>query len=82
VLVSGYSGIGKSVLVQEVYRPITGRRGYLIGGKFDALQRNVPYRAFINAFSDLMAQILTETDAQLDRWRARLHQHLGEISQC
>jgi predicted ATPase/class 3 adenylate cyclase/tRNA A-37 threonylcarbamoyl transferase component Bud32 len=77
VLVSGYSGIGKSVLVQEVYRPITGRRGYLIGGKFDALQRNVPYRAFINAFSDLMAQILTETDAQLDRWRARLHQHLG-----
>ncbi len=35
MLVAGYSGIGKSALVQEVYKPITGSRGYFIAGKFD-----------------------------------------------
>ncbi|MDA0673035.1 MAG: serine/threonine-protein kinase PknK, partial [Cyanobacteria bacterium] len=74
VLVAGYSGIGKSVLV---YQPITGRRGYLIGGKFDPLQRNVPYRAFINAFTDLVNQVLTESDQRLDQWRSHLQRQLG-----
>ncbi|WP_008309069.1 AAA family ATPase [Leptolyngbya sp. PCC 6406] len=77
VLVSGYSGIGKSTLVREVYQPITGRRGYLIGGKFDPLQRNIPYLALINAFADLVGQLLTESDAQLEHWRSQLHQALG-----
>ncbi len=35
MLVSGYSGIGKSVLVNEVNKPITCRQGYFISGKFD-----------------------------------------------
>lgn len=77
VLVSGYSGIGKSALVREVYKPITGRRGYLIAGKFDPLQRNIPYRALISAFSDLVSQLLTESDEQLAHWRSQLHQALG-----
>jgi predicted ATPase/class 3 adenylate cyclase/tRNA A-37 threonylcarbamoyl transferase component Bud32 len=77
LLVAGYSGIGKSALVREVYQPITGRRGYLIGGKFDPLQRNVPYWAFIAAFSDLVSQLLTESDEQLARWRSRLQETLG-----
>jgi serine/threonine protein kinase len=45
MLVSGYSGVGKSALVQELYKPITARRGYFISGKFDQLQRNIPYSA-------------------------------------
>jgi len=45
MLVAGHSGIGKTSLVQEVYKPITKRRGYFISGKFDQFQRNVPYSA-------------------------------------
>ena len=72
VLVSGYSGIGKSALVHEIYKPITKRRGYFISGKFDQLQRNIPYSAVLNAFSDLVRQLLTETEASLAQWREKL----------
>ena len=51
VLVTGYSGIGKSSLVRELYRPITAAQGYFTVGKFDQLQRVVPYSALIKAFS-------------------------------
>ncbi|MHC5780101.1 AAA family ATPase, partial [Nostoc sp.] len=42
MLVSGYAGIGKSALVQEIYKPITQKRGYFISGKFDQFGRNIP----------------------------------------
>lgn len=72
LLVSGYSGIGKSFLVQEVYKPIVQRRGYFIAGKFDQLQRNVPYSAIANALKSLVQQLLTESEAQLQQWREKL----------
>ncbi|MEG4084019.1 AAA family ATPase [Microcoleus sp. POL10_C6] len=72
VLVSGYSGIGKSVLVQELYKPITARRGYFISGKFEQLQRNIPYSAIAAAFRSLIQQILAEDEAQLSEWREKL----------
>lgn len=69
MMVSGYSGVGKSALVQEIYRPVTSRRGYFCAGKFDQLQRDVPYGSMVQAFHSLHQQILTEGDVQLDRWR-------------
>ncbi|MUG95683.1 AAA family ATPase [Scytonema sp. UIC 10036] len=72
VLVGGYSGIGKSVLVQELYKPITEQRGYFISGKFDQFQRNIPYSAVVSAFKSLVRQLLTESEAQLARWREKL----------
>ena len=81
LLVSGYSGIGKSSLVQEIYKPIVQRRGYFIGGKFDQLQRNVPYSAISNAFSSLVQQLLTESETQLQRWREKLAIALGANGQ-
>ena len=50
MLVSGYSGIGKSALVNEIHKPIVAKRGYFISGKFEQLQRNIPYAALIMAF--------------------------------
>jgi serine/threonine protein kinase len=50
VLVAGASGIGKTALVKEIYKPITQKRGYFISGKFDQLQRNIPYSAIAQAF--------------------------------
>lgn len=77
MLVSGYSGIGKSALVQELYKPITKKRGYFISGKFDQYQRNIPYSAIVSAFRELVKQLLTETEAQLQEWRGKLLDVLG-----
>ncbi|MCP4372119.1 MAG: AAA family ATPase, partial [Deltaproteobacteria bacterium] len=72
LLVSGYAGIGKSALVQELYKPITAGRGYFISGKFDQLQRDIPYMALSQAFDQLMRQLLTESEARLQAWRQKL----------
>ena len=72
VLVCGYAGIGKSALVQELYKPITLKHGYFISGKFDQLQRNIPYSAVVDALQKLVQQLLSEPDVQVQQWRSRL----------
>lgn len=72
MLIAGYSGIGKSVLVQEIYQPITQQRGYFISGKFNQYQRNIPYFAIAQAFGSLIKQLLTEDEVQLCQWRDNL----------
>ncbi len=81
LLVAGYSGIGKSVLVQEIYKPITEKRGYFIAGKFDQFQRNVPYSAVVQAFRDLVRQLLTDTQSRLDDWKTQLLTAVGNNGQ-
>ncbi|MEG4858815.1 AAA family ATPase [Microcoleus sp. K1-B6] len=81
MLVAGYSGIGKSALVQEIYKPITEKRGYFIWGKFDQFQRNIPYSAVVNAFAGLVRQLLTESSAQLTEWRERILAAVGANGQ-
>ncbi len=77
LLVAGYSGIGKTSLIEELYKPIARERGYFISGKFDQVVRGVPFGALIQAFRELVRQLLTEGDAQLAAWRARLLTALG-----
>ncbi len=76
MLVSGYSGVGKSSLIRELYKPLVGRRGYFIAGKFDQIVR-APYGALLQAFHELIQQLLTEDEEQLAAWRARLIDALG-----
>ena len=78
VLVAGYSGIGKSALINEIHKPIVQRRGYFIRGKFDQLQRDIPYSALILAFQDLVRQLLTLDNETLNNWQQRLLAALGE----
>ncbi|MEG4589838.1 AAA family ATPase [Microcoleus sp. MOSTC5] len=78
MLVSGYSGIGKTVLIQEIYKPLTRQRGYFISGKFDQFQRDTPYASLIQAFRSLVRQLLTESDAEISKWREKLQAELGE----
>ncbi|CAG0943821.1 partial Serine/threonine-protein kinase StkP, partial [Candidatus Brocadiaceae bacterium] len=59
-LVNGFSGIGKSALINEIHKPIVAKHGYFIHGKFDQFQRNIPYYAISQAFRGLMKQLLTE----------------------
>ncbi len=72
VLVSGYVGIGKSALVHELYKPITGQKSFFISGKFDQLQRNIPYAPLIKAFRSLVQQLLTESQTQIEVWKEKL----------
>jgi PAS domain S-box-containing protein len=81
MLVAGYSGIGKSALVQQIYKPITEKRGYFIAGKFEQLQRNIPYAAIASALAELMQQLLTEPEARLHDWREKLMAALGTNGQ-
>ncbi|HLO48922.1 MAG TPA: ATP-binding sensor histidine kinase [Kamptonema sp.] len=77
MLVSGYSGIGKTSVVQEVHKPIVRQRGYFTTGKFDQFKRNIPYAAIIQAFSELIRQQLTETTEQIAIWKSELLEALG-----
>ena len=72
ILVSGYSGIGKTAIVNEVHKPIVRHRGYFISGKFDQFNRNIPYSAIITAFQALINQLLTENAAQIASWKHQL----------
>lgn len=81
LLIAGYSGIGKSSLVNEIHRPITEKRGYFISGKFDQYNRNIPYKAFVNIFQDLVKQLLCESKIQLQEWKNKLLSTLGENAQ-
>lgn len=81
MLVSGHAGVGKSALVQELYKPITAKRGHFISGKFDQFQRNIPYSAIAQALKKLVQQLLGEPDEQLQRWRSRLLAALGSNAQ-
>jgi len=81
MLVAGYSGIGKSALVYEIHKPITQRKGYFIAGKYDQFQRNIPYSALIQAFQELIRQLLTESPDQIAHWRAQLLAALGSNGQ-
>jgi len=81
ILVAGYSGIGKSALVNEVHKPIVRQRGYFISGKFDQFKRDIPYASLIQAFQELIRQLLTESEAQLQTWKQKLLDALGSNAQ-
>ncbi|MGI0491571.1 trifunctional serine/threonine-protein kinase/ATP-binding protein/sensor histidine kinase [Alkalinema pantanalense CENA528] len=81
VLVSGAAGVGKSFLVHELQRSILHKRSYFITGKFDEFRQDVPYLSLIQAFQELVRQILTESDAQVQQWREKLSQAIGNNSQ-
>ncbi|OCQ98009.1 serine/threonine protein kinase [Oscillatoriales cyanobacterium USR001] len=72
ILVTGYSGIGKSALVHEVHKPIVRQRGYFISGKFDQFTRNLPYAALIEAFTELMRLLLTESQSEIETWKQKI----------
>ncbi len=79
LLLSGYSGVGKSALIHEIHKPLSKKAGFYIEGKFDLLQKNIPYRAVILAFTDFVNLILKEDDEKLNYWKNLIQKSVGNI---
>jgi PAS domain S-box-containing protein len=77
VLVSGYSGIGKSSVVNELHKALISSRGLLASGKFDQFKRDIPYATLGQAFQSLVRSLLNQSEAELGRWRDDLSEALG-----
>src|ERR1700731_2996820 len=81
VLVSGYSGIGKSSVVNELHKALVPQRGLFASGKFDQYKRDIPYATLGQAFQSLVRSLLTQGEEELGRWRDALRGALGPNGQ-
>ena len=81
VTVVGYSGVGKSALIQTLHQPVVARGGYFLAGKFDQYQRDIPYATLAQAFDGLVRQLLGESEADVGQWRQALHEALEPNAQ-
>ena len=76
VLVSGYSGIGKSAVVNELHKPLVPPRGLFASGKFDQYKRDIPYATLAQAFQSLVRPLLSKNEGELHKWRNALSEAL------
>jgi PAS domain S-box-containing protein len=81
VLVSGYSGIGKSSVVNELHKPLVASRGLFASGKFDQYKRDIPFATLAQAFQSLIRPLLSKTEAELHKWRDALREALDPNAQ-
>ena len=78
LLVGGYSGVGKSSLVHELYKKITAKNGNFISGKFEQYRRNLPFLAFSQAIGEFCGRLLTEEEEDLKIWKEKISEALGK----
>lgn len=76
-LVSGPGGVGKTALVETLWRELATSRTNFARGKFEQFSRDEPYSALTQAFADLGAQLLMLASAPLEAISARLQNGLG-----
>src|ERR1700682_343825 len=77
VLISGYSGIGKSAVVNELHKALVPSRGLFVSGKFDQYKRDIPYATLVQAFQSLIRPLLSKSEGELRNWRDALREALG-----
>src|SRR5580692_470546 len=81
VLVSGYSGVGKSSVVNELHRVLVPPRGFFASGKFDQYKRDIPYTTLAQAFQSLIRPLLSKSEKELSKWRDALCEALDPNGQ-
>ena len=81
VLVSGYSGIGKSSVVHELHKVLVPKRGLFASSKFDQYKRDIPYATLAQAIQVLIRGLLTKSEVELAGWRGALLDALGPNGQ-
>ena len=80
-MIAGYSGVGKSRLVAEIQNYIVNKGGDFISGKYEQFSQDIPYSGLLQAFGEIIKQILTESTAHIDKWRQNLTSALGANAQ-
>jgi len=78
VLVSGYSGTGKSALIRHIKYPIIQKGGTFLSGKFDQFKQDIPYYAFIEGIQEFIKNLLSEPDSEIEIWRQKVVEMLGD----
>ncbi|MGB3638121.1 MAG: serine/threonine-protein kinase PknK, partial [Rivularia sp. (in: cyanobacteria)] len=81
VFVKGYSGMGKTVVINEIHKPVLREKGYFIKGKFNQFQRDIPFLGWVEALSNLIEQLLSESDRQIEQWKTNILSSLGNQAQ-
>ncbi|HEX5749565.1 MAG TPA: AAA family ATPase [Archangium sp.] len=81
LLISGYSGVGKTTLIQEVYKPLTAKRGIFVAGKFEQFRRHTPYSALRQALGAWCRHVLADSEQALAAWRQRILEAAGHSGQ-
>ncbi|MCG8667810.1 MAG: AAA family ATPase, partial [Pseudomonadales bacterium] len=75
--VAGWSGVGKTALIQELFKPLTQSGGYFVSGKFDQFRGNNACSAIIDALTELARQLLSESDESLQHRREMIAEAVG-----
>jgi predicted ATPase/signal transduction histidine kinase/GAF domain-containing protein len=81
VLVSGYSGVGKSSFVHQLRKELAPSTGLFAAGKFDQFQRGIPYATVAQGFQSLVRQLLAKREEEIIRWQDALRKALGPNGQ-
>jgi len=81
VLVAGYSGIGKSSVVNELHKALVPPRGLFASGKFDQYKRDIPYSTLVQALQRLVRPLLSKGEAELRDWRDAVRKAVGPNGQ-
>lgn len=81
MFVTGESGIGKTTVIQELFKPVTYSKGIFIYGKFDQFKRDKPYSAIINSFQDFTRIVLAEDEVVLNLWKDKILGAVGSSGQ-
>lgn len=77
VSISGYSGIGKTSLVNQLQGEALRTNGMFLQGKFDQYHANVPYFAFFEAIKQFCNMVFLEPEEVIHKWKEILSKHLG-----
>jgi histidine kinase len=78
VLVAGWSGIGKTRLVNELQPAMLERRATRVTGKYDQFQRGTPYAAIVSALGRFVKETLSSSDAATRRQREAIVEAAGD----
>ncbi len=81
ILLRGFSGTGKTALVKELQKPVTQAKSYFIKGKYDQFARNIPLFGIIQAFADLIEQLLTLSESEIIKWKNLILDAVGDNGQ-
>ncbi|MFZ2629998.1 MAG: AAA family ATPase [Desulfosalsimonadaceae bacterium] len=80
-MIAGYSGVGKSRIVEEIRRYAVEKGGYFISGQYEQFQQDIPYSGLIQAFGKIIKQTLTGSADEISVWRRKLADALGPNAQ-